>query len=57
MGQPPDTVATTPSEVDAIIREAWSKIYNGNVADIEAHVKDFVESTKTISTCRLKKNS
>lgn len=34
-GQPKGSAATSPKEIDAIIREVYGKIYKGNVADHE----------------------
>ena len=46
-GQPGEgEVTTNPREVDSIIREAWAPVYNGNPADIDKLVQDFVDKYK-----------
>ena len=34
-GQRPGTIATDPIEVDAIVRKAWNKVYDGDGKDQE----------------------
>ena len=35
------TYTTDPQEIDNIIRQAWDKVYNGNVQDMDKLVTDF----------------
>ena len=42
-GQPKGSVATSPKEIDAILRETYGKIYKGNVADHERLVQKYLE--------------
>ena len=37
------TYTTDEKEIDQIARNAWSKVYNGNIEDINAHVKAFMQ--------------
>ena len=45
-GQPKGSVATSPKEIDAIIREEYGKIYKGNVEDHAKLVSDYKEKYK-----------
>ena len=45
-GQPIGTIATSPKEVDEIVKESWSQIYRGNEEDHEAAAKKFLEEYK-----------
>ena len=42
-GQAKGTIATAPKEVDAILRKALAKIYDGNAADQEKTTKEYME--------------
>ena len=42
-GQPKGSVATSPKEIDAIIRETYGKIYKGNVDDHDKLIKEYLE--------------
>ena len=44
-GQPKGSVTTDPEEVDAIIRAAYGKIYDGNVKDQEKLRENILKST------------
>ena len=48
-GQAPGTITTDPEEVDEIIREAYGKIYAGNVQEkkVDKMVDDYMENTKS----------
>ena len=46
-GQPKGSVATSPKEIDAIIRETYGKIYKGNVADHEQLVREYMKMYDT----------
>ena len=41
-GQPPGTVATSPKEVDAIVRQEYDRIYDGNVEEQEAFANRYM---------------
>ncbi len=47
-GQAPGTITTDPNEVDAIIREAYGKIYAGNVKKMDVHklIDDYMYNYK-----------
>ena len=42
-GQPKGTVATSPTEIDAIIRKAYGKIYKGNAKDQEKKAEEYMQ--------------
>ena len=46
-GQPKGSVTTDPDEVDGIIREAYGKIYDGDVKDQEKLKEEYFEEYKT----------
>ena len=45
-GQAPGTITTDPKEVDEIVREAYGKIYAGNVKDVDKMIKKYLKDYK-----------
>ena len=44
-GEPVGSVATSPTEVDEIVREAYGKIYAGNKTEQEVALQEYLETT------------
>ena len=40
-------ITTNPADVDAVVKRAWKKIYNGNVADAVGTVANLLENIAT----------
>eukprot|EP00969_Alexandrium_andersonii_P310290 13711638-Alexandrium_andersonii.AAC.1 len=40
----PGTATSAPAEVDRLAREAWGRIYHGNITDPEANAVCFMHS-------------
>ena len=45
-GQPKGTITTSPKEVDQITRDAYGKIYKGNVDDQEGTAEKYIKEYK-----------